>query len=134
MVLWKLIYTFHYDIFDSRYHVFFRIGAFYIFYQVLLIKLDQPKLYDRVAHQLEMFFFSAILVVHSIVVLIDIGILPTNSVTDKIVPQICILVVLIYAIWFAREVAKHKEVIARDNQDLDLFEEEACMELYINIL
>jgi len=81
-----------------------------------------------------MFFFSAILVVHSIVVLIDIGILPTNSVTDKIVPQICILVVLIYAIWFAREVAKHKEVIARDNQDLDLFEEEACMELYINIL
>jgi len=73
-------------------------------------------------------------VTHSIVILIDIGILPLNSVTDTILPQLTLLVLLLFAIAYAREVAKHKEILARDNQDLDLFEEETSMELYINLL
>jgi hypothetical protein len=69
-----------------------------------------------------------------VVVLQDIGILAVNSVTKDLIPHLLILALLLYAIGFAREGRKHKELIARDNQDLDLFEEEADMELYINIL
>jgi hypothetical protein len=115
MVLWKFLYTFHYDIFDKRYHVFLRIGAFYIFYQVLLIKLEQPKLYDSVVHNLDLFYFSGIFVTHSIVILQDIGILPINCVTDSLIPILFIVVLLFYAIAYAKEGLKLKEYIARDN-------------------
>jgi hypothetical protein len=35
MMLWKLTYAFHYDIFDPKYHVAFRVAAFYIYYQIM---------------------------------------------------------------------------------------------------
>lgn len=68
-----------------------------------------------VLHNLDLFFFSCILVVHSVVILQDIGILAMNSMTKELIPLLLILAILLNAIAYAREGRNHKELIARDN-------------------
>jgi len=69
LILLKFILVFHYDLFDPKYRVAFRIGAFYVFYQILQIKLEQPRTYDRVVHFIDYFFYSMIAVLLGIVIL-----------------------------------------------------------------
>lgn len=57
-----------------------------------------------------------------------------NSFSRELLPILIILNLLAFAILIVREKYRSNEMIARDNQDLDLFEEETDMELYINIL
>jgi hypothetical protein len=69
LLAYKVIYAFHYDLFDPKYRVGFRIVAIYIIYQLLQFKIDQPRAYDIFVHYVELLFFSAISLQHVIVIL-----------------------------------------------------------------
>lgn len=50
LLLWKLNYVFHYDIFGSTYRLGFRAVGFYLFYNIVLEQLYQPSVFDRIVH------------------------------------------------------------------------------------
>jgi|LauGreDrversion4_2_1035121.scaffolds.fasta_scaffold2995545_1 hypothetical protein len=48
--------------------------------------------------------------------------------------MLIVLMLLVFAILFSIEAHFHKEIISRESTDLELFEQETEMELYVHIL
>jgi hypothetical protein len=134
LLLWKLNYVFHYDIFGSTYRLAFRAVGFYLFYNIVLEKLYQPSVYDRIVHGIEYFFYALVFFLQCVIVLQDFGLLDPFSLAREFLPLITVLAFLGFGIIFSIERNHQTEALARDNRDPEAFESETEMELYVNIL
>jgi len=91
LLLWKINYVFHYDIFGSSYRIAFRVVGLYFFYNIVLEKLYQPSVYDRVVHGIEYFFYALLFFLQCVIVLQDLGLLDPFSVARELLPFIAVL-------------------------------------------
>ena len=89
-----------------------------------MMRLEYPRVYNRVIHNIDLFFFSIIGIIHTIIVLQDFGILSTTVLTLSVTPMILLLAILVFAILVVRESLNYKDFIAMDSRDPKIFEEE----------
>ena len=73
-------------------------------------------------------------ILHAIVLLQDVGILEVTSLTSELLIFEGIFSLVFFGIIVSRESLHHRGLIAKNNLEIEEFEEESEMELYINIL
>ena len=112
----------------------FRAIDYYVFFNVIQMKLSQPRAYDRLVDLIELLFYAAVSVFHLIVCFQDFGILQVNSMSKQLLPMLLLISLLIFLVFYLMESKDHKNMLALESRDMEHFETEHDLEKYINIL